>query len=109
MHRNVLQASDSRGRPQVPRTLQLRLVIRLVLLDPLVRQLAPRLTDPQPLLGAEHLRGDDVTDEDGVFVVVQRSRDAALDVAVCVEKDRRAGYPRLGAQLGDLVAVAAGT
>src|SRR6202022_923372 len=78
-----------RGGPQVSGALQLRLMVGLVLLDPFVRQLAPRLADPQPLPGAEHLGGHHVTDEDGVLVVVQRAGDPALDIAVRVEQDRR--------------------
>src|ERR1700712_2532774 len=103
--------SDSRGcgGPQVARTLQLRLVIRLVLLDPFVRQVAPGLTDPEPLGRAEHFGGHHVTDEDGVLVVVEGSGHPALDIAVGVEQDRGAGDTGLGPQRGDLVAVAART
>lgn len=53
MRRKALRPSDPRRccRPQVACTLQLGLVVGLVLLDPLARQPAPGLTDPQPLRG----------------------------------------------------------
>src|ERR1700722_2110984 len=70
------------------RILQLRNMIELILLDPVVRQFSPSFIDVKtPAARAQPLTRNNVSDEDGVLVVVERPAHLCLDIAERVDEN----------------------